>query len=53
MRKMLEVYCWYNEWLLISKKINTSDMSKCKPIKICASIVYKNIVNKFVTVMLL
>ena len=57
MKKMLVIefftYCWYEEWLLVSKKNNVSGESTCKSVRICTSTVCKNIVDKFVIVTLL
>ena len=39
--------------IIDKQKNNISDMPKCEPIKIYASTVRKNIVNKYVTIMLL
>ena len=57
MKKMLVTnfftYCWYEEWLLVSKKNDVSGESRCKSVRICTSTVCKNIVDKFVVVTLL
>ena len=37
----------YGQWLLISKKNDVSGGPKCEPIKMCISIVCKNVIDEF------